>query len=63
MATITIEAHTLDTRTGEWCDICATPSRLAVDVAIVASDSLRVLARATGSLCTGCLDEQVWRTA
>lgn len=61
MATITIEAHTLDTRTGEWCDSCALPSRVEVDVAIVASDSLRVLARATGSLCATCGVEDVTR--
>ncbi len=49
-----IEAHVLDTRTGEWCDRCALPSVVEVDVALVGSHSLRIIGRYTGSLCSDC---------
>ena len=52
--TVSIEAHKLRTRTGEWCDTCLTWSTTSVDVALVDTGSLRVLARFTGSGCTTC---------
>lgn len=59
--TITLEVHELDSRTGQHCDRCHAFATVEVDIALVASDSLRVLTRATGSLCTICSAESVHR--
>lgn len=61
MATFTIEAHELTNRTGQWCDHCALPSVIEADLAVVATDTLRVLTRLTASLCTLCGREDTWR--
>jgi len=58
--TLNLEAHELDQR-GIVCDRCGTPGRLQVDIAIVSSESLQVLTRASGSHCGACGDEDAWR--
>jgi hypothetical protein len=60
-ATRTIEAHELDSQTGGWCDRCHAPSTVIVRCALVASDTLEMLGRYTGSLCTLCGHEDVSR--
>ena len=61
MLTVRIEAHVLDTRYGEWCASCALPSVTSVDIALVLSDSLRVLHRVTGWACEDCGAEELTR--
>lgn len=51
---VQFEVHVLDERTGLWCDHCALPSVIEVDVALVAPTSLTVVARDTASVCTDC---------
>lgn len=51
---VTLEAHTLDIRTGLWCDSCALPSVVEADIALVWQRSLRVFGRFTKSICMEC---------
>lgn len=48
---VELEVHTIDVRTGLWCDTYQLPSRVEADMVIVGSKSLRVIGRKTGSLC------------
>lgn len=48
---VELEVHTIDVRTGLWCDVCSLPSRVEADMLIVGRQSLRVIARKTGSMC------------
>ena len=59
--TITLEAHELACRTGQPCPACGSWTSVEADFAIVASDSLEVLGRVTGSHCTACLFSDAWR--
>jgi hypothetical protein len=60
-ATVRLEAHEVATRSGLPCAPCGQLSIVEVDVAIVASDSLTVLGRYTGSVCTRCGDSSEHR--
>ncbi len=57
----TFEAHPVETRTGIYCPRCLLPTAVSVTVAIAASDSLQVLARATGEHCPSCDRTEVTR--
>lgn len=61
MATITLEAHTLDTRTGEWCDSCGSDGLASVTCVLVNADTLAVLGRFVGAMCESCGHESVHR--
>lgn len=46
-----IEVHEVGRRHGEWCDACALPSVVEIDVAFVAARTLRTLSRCTIRIC------------
>lgn len=59
---VTLEAHTLATRTA-WCDRCASETSVEVDIVIVPSSTLALSAapRFTGSVCLACDAVEVHR--
>lgn len=48
------EAHHVDVRPGEWCDTCALPSVVEVDVNVVDRATLDTIERCTVRVCTDC---------
>lgn len=49
---VELEVHTVDVRTGLWCETCQLPSVIEADMVIVSGDTLKVIARKTGAMCT-----------
>lgn len=52
--TVTLEAHDIDSRSGLWCDACASWSATAVDVAVAVGESLEMIGRYTATVCESC---------
>lgn len=49
---LTIEVHEVGRRTGEWCDVCALPSVVEIDIALVDTRKLSTVSRHTSRFCT-----------
>jgi hypothetical protein len=50
---LSIELHVLadNAEFGQWCETCALPSAVTVEVLMVNSDTLRVMGRTTATVC------------
>lgn len=54
MASLLLEVHVIDRRTGVWCDHCLLPSVVEIDASLVNPSTLHVLARSTCWACHDC---------
>lgn len=62
MHSSTVEEHELGSRTGQHCTCCGAFACVERTVALVASDTLRVLTHVTTSTCSLCGAEDIWRS-
>lgn len=51
---LVLELHVVRDEVGHWCPHCQLPSAIAVDVAIVVRDTLKVCGHVAFVICSDC---------